>query len=95
LISLSQVDLVVFALFWTNHTNEVVSFKLSVSDLLGQLISRVINVHAVVVKNQSVVNLISKLFGFFSNWNELDLSWRKPEVPFTSSLFTQNGNESF
>lgn len=95
LISLSQINLVIFALFWTNNTNKVVTLELGVSDLFSQLITRVININAVVVKNKSVINLVSKLFSFLSNWNELNLSWWKPEVPFTSSLFTQDGNESF
>ncbi len=95
LVSLSQVDLFILDFFWSNYTNEIESVDLCVSHLLGKLVSWIINGDAVVVQQQRVVYLFSKLLGLLSNRDKLNLSWRKPEVPFSTSLLTQNGNESF
>lgn len=93
MVTLSEVDLAVFALLWADDTNKVIALELGISHLLGQLITRVVNVHTVVIQDQRVVDLIRKLLRLLTDGNELNLPRRQPEIPLTTRLLTQNSNK--
>lgn len=86
LISLSQVDSSFFNFLFSNHTHIVISFNQSVSYLFVEVISTVIDACTVSLKDKGIINLLCIFQSLFAHGDELDLSWRNPKVPFTSSV---------
>jgi hypothetical protein len=74
-ISLSKIYCLVLDFVLTNDPNIVVGLNLSVSDLLVEVITTLVNAYRVTLKQQSVVDLLCKLIALWVHRDKLQLSW--------------------
>lgn len=82
-------------LFLPDNPDVIVCIELCITYFLFEVVSAVIDVHCISLEQESVVDLLSKLLGLIAHRNQSNLPWRDPEIPLSSRVLAQYGDEPF
>lgn len=86
LVSLSEVNSLLCYLSLTDDADIVVSLFLSIHDLFVEGIAAVIDADGIALEEEGIVDFLGKIFSLCAHGDQLNLSWRNPEVPLSTSV---------
>ena len=78
----------------SNHTDVVVSFNLGISNFFVEVVTTFVNANCVSLEEKGIVDLLCELIAARVHWDQLKLSWREPEIPFSTCVLAQNSDEA-